>query len=789
MSNKNSNIDIFGSGSGGSFNIRQFLNKMLFHWPLFVIFFVVFFVLAFFYLKYVKPAYDIHATVLIKDQTYRRRLPALEELDLVEAPKDPQAEIGVMNSVSTVGQIVVDLQLWITYQQKNKYHSYRDIYETTPVQFKLLQRGRNFADDGDQLDITIQSQDYFLLKQSGKKFKRLAFKDNFINSFGKWRLDVTDNLKRYIGKTIRITLNNPRDLTSYYQGAIFESVGLKTPNVVDIAIQDEVPSRGRAILNDLLRVYMDASVESKRESGQNTLKFVDQRLTSITRELNNAESKVQTYRSSNNILETQSQGDRYLSNAQNTDSRINEINIKLSVLDEIERYINSPKGADNPPATGGLDDAGLQGLIRQLTDLQMQKTRLLATLPESNPLFNPINQQINVTRTALHENITGIRSSLQSTKQQLQALGSGYQSSIRNLPGQERDLSDIRRMKEIKESLYTYLLQKKEQLSLDYASTIPDAIIINRANGGLRVWPVAKSVYAIALLLALILPTGILYGRDAIKNRILNRSEIISATGMPVLSEIDENTDNNNAIVVLNQNSYIGEQFRDLRTKFNYLHGKPEKGKGKITLFTSSIAGEGKSFIKGNLGSALSVSGKKVILVELDLRRPTFAGRYKLDKLKPGISDFLIGNATKAQIIQPIELTENLFSIHCGTVPPNPSELLESDELATLLKDLRSEYDHILLDSPPIHLLTDAMILAPMCDLTLYVIRQDYTPKRELSFISELNKEKKFPRLNLIFNGIVKEKHGERYGYQKNSYYIRYPKKFKTQVKRFFTRF
>jgi capsular exopolysaccharide synthesis family protein len=342
-------------------------------------------------------------------------------------------------------------------------------------------------------------------------------------------------------------------------------------------------------------------------------------------------------------------------------------------------------------------------------------------------------------------------------------------------------------MKEIKETLYTYLLQKKEQLSLDYASTIPDAIIINHANGGTRVWPVAKSIYAVALLLALLVPSGILFGRDAIKNRILNRAEIISGTGMPVLSEIDENTDNNNPIVVLNQNSYIGEQFRDLRTKFNYLHGKQEKG--KVTLFTSSIAGEGKSFVMGNLGSALSVAGKKVILIELDLRRPTSVGRYKLDKLKPGITDFLIGNATRAQITQKIEVTENLFAIHCGTVPPNPSELLESNELAILIKDLRSEYDHILLDSPPIHLLTDAMILAPMCDLTLYIIRQDYTPKRELSFIGELNKEKKFPRLNLIFNGIVKEKHGERYGYQKNSYYIRYPKKFKTQIKRFFTRF
>jgi capsular exopolysaccharide synthesis family protein len=784
MSNKHSNIDIFGPASvtGSSFNIRKFLTKILFHWPLFLIFFGISFLIAIFYLKNERPIYEIHAKVFIKPNQSAQKS-ALQELNIVDEEKYQETEIGLMNSIPVIEQVVTDLQLWVTYEQHISYFSSRDIYTSTPVQFKLIKPGRNFSSD--HLDILIKNKDYFLIKQSGDKFKQYSFKDTFVSNFGTWKLDTTGHLKDYVGKAITIYLDNPKEVIKDYQSMISFTV-LPKSNDVELVVEDEVPTRGRAVLNDLLRVYMDASVQENRQSSENTLKFVDQRLVSITQELNNVESKYEGFRSNRGITEISNESSKYLSNVQSTDNQLNAVNIKLSVIDGIERYVGSDQGAENPPAILGMDDAGLSGLIKQYSDLQLQRTRLLATLPENNPLFDPINQQISSTRNALKENLKSIKTSLITTRDQLQSLGSGYESSIRNIPGQERELVDIKRMQGIKENLYVYLLQKKEELSLDYASTISDAVIIDHAHNGPQKWPVSKAVYAISLLFALIIPTGLLIGRDLVKNRILSKSEIISTTGLSVLSEIIF-AENNNPIVVLNQSSYIGEQFRDLRTKLNYLLGKHEKG--KITLFTSSISGEGKSFVLSNLGATLSVSGKKTILIELDLRRPTFSSRFKLDKTLPGVTDFLIGNATKNQIIQKLDITNNLFVIDCGTIPPNPSELLESEELAALLKDLRLEYDHILLDTPPVHLLTDAMIVAPLCDLSLYLVRQDYTPKKELEFISEIYQEKKLPRLNLIFNGIQSGKHGDRYNYEKNSYYTQYPRSFKSGVKRFFSRF
>jgi capsular exopolysaccharide synthesis family protein len=789
MSNKQQASDIFGSGGNPevrSFAVKQFINKMLFHWPLYIVCLMLAMALGWFYMKWARPQFQIYSKVLIKDYTRNNSRVGLDQLNLLEPDneRDIQAEMGLMSSIPIIEQVVTDLQLWVTYETPTKYHSYKDIYGTTPVQFKLIAPGRNFMPD--QLDIIIANKDYFFLKVPGDTAKqRFAFKNNFVSSFGTWKLDTTMFLKKYIGKPIRITLTNPRNAVEYYQGVITEDVVLKSSDV-QIGIVDEVPERGKAILNDLMRVYMDASVQDKRESSQSTLKFIEQRLGTISSELNNVENQYEGYKSNRGITEIQDQSSLFVGNANTNDKQIADINIKLSVIDGIERYINSNEGSDNPPATLGLEDPGLLSLIKQLTDLQMERTKLLATLPENNPLFNPINQQIKTTKTALRENLKGVRSQLNGNKAQLQKIGSGYQSSIRNVPVAQKELSDIKRMQGIKENLYTYLLQKKEEISLDYASTISDALIIDHAHTASKLSPVGKTIYAIAFLFGLLIPTGILFGRNTIKNRILSKGEIIAGTGLPILSEIvyEETA---NPIVVLNQHSYIGEQFRDLRTKLNYLHGAHENG--KVTLFTSSIAGEGKSFVMRNLGTVLSFAGKKTILLELDLRRPTFHDRFKLDKTSLGLTDFLIGNATKAEIIHPSAISDNLFTVASGNIPPNPSELLESKELRMLIQELRAEYDHVLVDTPPIHLLTDAMIVAPFADVSLYLVRQDYTPKQELDFIRDLYREKKLPRLNLIFNAVKNAEYGSGYSYHKNSYVKKTPVNFKSSLKKFLTRF
>lgn len=777
-------MDASNSNEAGSAKIRDFFNKILFHWPLFLIFIAICFSIAVFYIKYKQPVYQVFGKVMVKDQQKEANKAALEAINLTESQTGVDEQMGIMSSIPVARQVVEDLQLWVTYLQKTPYYSYKDIYSSTPVQFKLISRGKGSLNS--MFDIEIESDSTFLIKQPNEKKIRFAFQNNLTNSFGTWRLEKTSDFKNFIGKTIRIRLREMDETIRYYQGAVHETPLPKSSMVV-FRLEDEVPERGKQIVDDLIRVYMEASVEQKRRSTQNTIKFVEERLGSITGELNNVESKYEGYKSSRGITEIADQSTVYVGGAQSNDKQINEIKIQLSVLDGIERYLNSDDGKGAMPATLGFNDPALQSLKDRLTDLQLEKTKMLTTLPEGNPLFNPLNQQISSTRAALRENLKTTKSSLISTLQTLQSVGSGFKSTIRALPGAERDLSDIKRMQGIKENLYIYLLQKKEELSLDYASTISDAVIIEQAHSEGQGTPVPSSIYATALLIGFIIPTGMIYGRSALKNKVSNKSSIISGTGLPVLIEIS-NADDSGPIVVLNQKTFIGEQFRDLRTKLAYLH-KNNSNPGKTTIFTSSIQGEGKSFVLSNLGSVLAIAGKKTILVELDLRNPTLAKRFNLKQSTVGMTDYIIGNATQAQIIQKSEISDDLDVICGGAVPPNPSELLESSQLVDLLSNLKLKYDHILIDTPPVHILADAMIIAHMCDLCLYVIRQDFTPNQELEFIKELKAENKLPRMKLIFNAVKMEQGANSYIYQKNSYIKEPSKSFKTHMKKFLSRF
>lgn len=768
-----------------SFDLRAVFKNIFFHWPLFLFFLGISFSIAFFYLRYKQPVYDVEATILIKDQKNKASEgAALQELNLNSANKGVETEIGLLRSIPNVEQVVVDLQLWVTYSKLTRYYNYRDLYETPPVRIKLLKADKRFRSE--QFDVKIESKDAFVLQNADGTSQECLFKNTYTSKCGNWKLDATEFLSDFIGQTIRITMQNPKDIIKLYQDKIDAVNLVKTNPTITLTIEDEVPERGSAILSDLLRVYTAASIENKRKSTQSTLQFLETRINSLTAELNGIESSYEGYKSTRGITEVSAESNKFLADQQNTDNKLNDVNIQLSVIEGIEQYINSAKSDDNPPATIGMNDPGLIGLIKQLSDLQSQRVRMLATLPEGNPLFNPINQQIAATKGSIKENVKGIKASLLRTKSQLQSLGATFQNSIQNIPVHERELVDIKRMQSIKENLYVYLLQKKEEISLDYASTIPDALIEEQPHYDDPKAPLPKQAYAIAFLFGIIIPVSLIFGRKAIKNTILTKKEITDETSATVLNDIvfDDNSD---SINVINNHRLISEQFRSLRTNVNYLIGTNDRA--KTILLTSSISGEGKSFVSSNLAATLATTGKKVVLLEIDLRRPKLLGYFKVPKKHLGITDYLHGDAALNQILVKADIVDNLYIIPSGKIPPNPAELLEDPNLSDLINQLRQKFDYILLDSPPVHLVTDAAILAPYCDVTLYIVRQDYTPKPELRFIKEIVESKKYPRVNIIFNGVKRQNSEEGYVYAQNNYYTPSEKSFKTRYKNFFNRF
>jgi len=747
---------------------RDLLNRYLYHWPLFVLSVLAFTAIAIIYIKNQLPVYNVMAKISIKDdqKSSTDAKAALQELDILKSPKVVENEVAIIRSRPLISKVVNDLKLWVNYKAAisgNLPVSYNkmDLFDASPVNFVLLSSLNGIKPT--QFTIIINDQHSFTLKRVNGSTLKLPFNVQLNSKWGKWKLEPTALLPTNIGRTIVIDVQSPQKVIGNYQNALNLTLDKNAP-IISFQIEDEVPQRGVKVLDNIIAAYQTQNIKDKNKETQSTLRFIDNRLASLTGELTNVEKDVENYKSSIGLTDISSKSQFYLDNAQTNESKLSEVNIQLNVISGIEGYVHS--NATTAPATLGIADPGLVSLVEQLSKLQLQRNRLLATTPESNPLFDPINSQIISTKDAIKSKVNGIKASLLATQRELRSNNSHFQTSIKSMPGQERQYVSIKRQQGIKENLYVYLLQKREEVALSYASTLTDAQIVEEPYYDNPQYN-RKYPLAIALLGGLLFPIGLISTRKTIRNRVLYKNEIELLTGAPVICELSQ-SESKTPIVLLNRDAFaIGEQLRSLRTNL-LLQANNRRGNGKVTLFTSSIAGEGKSFVSSNIGLSLAASGKKTIILELDMRKPQITQIFDLDKAKLGLSDFLNGKCSKDEITTPSGIHPDLYVMRSGHIPDNPSELLEGAAMQELINDLRYEYDNILVDSPPLRLVTDALILAPMCYICLYMVRHNYTSKKDLTFIEEVYHDNKLPNMQIVFNCV---KMDQRYGYSTNHGY------------------
>lgn len=745
-------------------DLRLIISGYLYHWPLFFVALVITFGAAFVWLKMSKPVYEVKAVLLIKDE---KKAPdqhsALQEIDLLNNSKITENELEVLKSKEIISEVVKNLELDIDYQKKDGLF-YKDIYKDSPVKLTILSAP---VVESETMSVVIKDYTSFLLVMPGEGPRVMPFKNPFKTSFGSFKLQPTPYLFSHKGQTIRITVNNLDAVALKYQKAIDATLPDKLATVISLSITDPIAQRGKDILNRLMFNYKQAGTFEKNRETKSTLDFIDARLASLTGELTGAEKAIEDFKSSRGLTDISSESQISLQNLQTNDTRMNEVNLQLTVISGIENYVNSSKNAGKVPTTLGISDPALTSLVGKLAELQLQRERLLATTPETNPDFQVIDNQIAATRLAIKETVASMKASVLNTRNKLQSFDSRIKSSIKNIPTQEREYISIKRQQAIKESLYTYLLQKREEVSVSYASTLTNDRIVDEAYSGPAKKPQKPLAFALALLLGFCLPATVLYRRH--NGKIKDLQEIQDIVPLPVISELPYET-NRQAIALSDRRiTATGEQFRALRVKLKHLPA--ETIGGKVTLVTSSVPGEGKSFVSSNLAAALAHSGKKTVIIELDMRKPKIAETLDLPKAHAGLSDFFKGSATLANIIQKSGFDPNLDVIAGGQVIQYPIELLEKEELKTLIKRLKETYDEIIVDSPPVRLVSDAIVLAHDTDVTLYVIRQGLTQIAELSFLNELLQQEQLSNINIIFNGIQRIKYGYGYNYNQANYY------------------
>ncbi|MDI1235365.1 MAG: polysaccharide biosynthesis tyrosine autokinase [bacterium] len=726
-------------------SISELIHLYLPFWPVFLITVSISLFTAFMYIRYQTPIYQANATLILKDEESGTET-ILKALDVTATKKNVKNEIEILKSQKLMGQVVQDLGLYAQIYVPGRIHHLL-AYTNSPVTFISLEPNK-IKSSGGFIKFTYNPTDKSVLFE-GKKYP-LEVPVN--TPYGKFRINYNHLNDQKTSSQFFLVLQTITNLAKGMVNNLQVNAASSQSTILNLSYTDPSPKRAEDILNTLIKTYNKDAINEKNTMSKNTLDFIEERLAKVTLELSNIEGEKVDYMTEKGIVDLSTEGSAYLSSVQNSDQQLSEIRIQMDVLNQIESYVaNKNDGAGTVPATMGITDPVLSQVLNKLNEAELKLNTLRKTSAENAPSVIALKGQIAQLKPSLLENLRNFRQNLTSRQGKVQNESNKYTSKLLKMPKQERDLVDISRQQSIKNSIYTFLLQKREETALSYASAIADSRLVNDAESlGYPVSPVKTSLYFIALVVGFLVAILFVLMKEKFNKTIVFRSEIEKATRATILAEILHDESDQVPVITETNRSSIAEQFRSLRTSLTYLGMNGDK---KTILFTSSISGDGKSFIAINMGASLALTDKKVVLLELDLRKPKLSKMLKIEN-EPGISNYLAGIVPLNKIIKPVEHVKNLFVLPSGAIPPNPTELMLNGNLDLMMEQLKKDFDFVIIDSPPIGLVTDAKILNKYADLSIYVIRHKHTPKKYLKFVNQLFVNREFNNLNLIFNGL-----------------------------------
>ncbi len=745
--------------------VRFLLTKYLKNWHWFVLAVVGSLLVTYVVLATIKPVYSVQASVLISSDEANGASPKediLRELDMFSPNRNIDDEIEILRSYTLAERVVTDLELDVTYSVQNGLHE-QDIFSRSPISITLIDPAE--AAFGEPVEVTVAGNG---VKLAGATYPF----DRPVNTpLGRVLIRRNPKAVRPYASLL-VTTAAKADVVQAYVDQLAVTQASRSSNVLRVRVENTSIERGTAFVNQLVQRYDRSSLDYKNRTAASTLRFINDRLTIISRELTQVEQAIQNYKTRAGIVDLSAESTVFLEKVGQNDTQLNQVIIQLGALDEIEQYIASKPGRESlAPATPGLESPVLTGLLGSLFELEMQREKLIRSAPEGSTAVQVLDNQIRLTKANITDNAHSLRKVLLNTRAKLQASSKRIESIIQTIPGKERVLLDISRQQGIKGGLYTYLLQKREETALSLAATVSDLRIVDYPKGDARpVKPRRRAYYLFALVVGLLVPVAVLWLLDFFNNKLTHKAEIEAVTKVPIIGEIVQAAGPSPGLVGASGQSLIAEQIRALRANLQFFAGDDADGPQTI-LITSSVSGEGKSFIALNLSASVAITGRRVILLELDLRKPKLH-MYLGVEAGQGLSNFLVGRATLEQIIQPVAGYPDLFFIPCGPLPPNPSELLGSKRMGELFAALREGFDVIIADTPPIGLVSDAFSLARHASLTLYILRHLYTNRAYLNTVESLYGEKRFPNLSVLINGIIAKKEYEyNYGYGYDSAY------------------
>ena len=775
-------------------NYQELLFRYIIHWPWFVASVLICLIGAWGYLYFQIPVYQVSASIIIKDDKKGGNSGSadLENLGLggvITSAQSIDNEIEVLRSKTILKEVVNNLELYITYYDEDEFPR-QEMYKTSPVVVNLTAQEADKLPNAALIDMKLASDgglDVNLkvgLNEYNKRFDKLpaVFPTN-VGTFGFTLRDSLSNGQVEGQKDVRhisAVVSQPFGVAKGYQWALTIAPTSKATSVATVSLVNTNIRRGQDFINKLMEMYNRNTNNDKNEVAEKTREFINERIKIIDEELGNTEEKLETFKRNAGLTDISSDAQLAVSgNAEYEKKRV-ENGTQINLVRDLAKYINNPLNEyEVLPSNIGLTDNGLTTQLERYNELVIERKRLLRTSTENNPMIINLDMSIRAMRANVKTAIDGTLQGLLIVKADLDREASRFSRRISDAPGQERQYVSIARQQEIKAGLYLMLLQKREENAITLAATANNAKIIDEpaAEGG-PVSPKPKMIYMIAFVLGVGLPIGVIFLIGLTKFKIEGRGDVEKLTRLPIVGDVPLTAEKTGSITVFeNQNNLMSETFRNVRTNLQFMLGNGQK----VILVTSTVSGEGKSFISANLAVSLSLLGKKVVIVGLDIRKPGLNKVFNIARKEQGITQYL-SNSEKnlMDLVQASDVSKSLYILPGGTVPPNPTQLLARDGLDKAIETLKKNFDYVILDTAPVGMVTDTLLIGRVADLSVYVCRADYTRKAEFTLINELAENNKLPNLCTVINGLdlQQKKYGYYYGYGKYGKYYGYGKRY-----------
>ncbi|GAB1858096.1 polysaccharide biosynthesis tyrosine autokinase [Flavobacteriaceae bacterium MHTCC 0001] len=741
------------------------------YWYLFLIGAIICLVLAFLHIRYnIVPEYYASCKVLLNDKEEgdSQGLQSIGNLGLIKNTRNIDDQIGVLQSFDIMEQTIDELGFNVGYYVEGRFTEI-EVYEKS-LPFKVVLNdsvpllgygsiGRVSIADEFSYNIENTNEDGSLNRTTHN------FGDKVSSDFGEFHIELNSTEGNYqTEQPVMVRFRDVNALAAAYNNKL-NIVNLNEGALLELSLTDAIPERGIDVINKLIEVYAQNSADDKNFLAQATLKLIDERLELLSEDLNVAEKDVETYKQRNDLINVEADASRFVNMADEVTAKLNALRGKISTINSLESSLSqSSSSSFSPISSYNIDSPSLIGsIIAYNTEVQKRKN-IISASGTGNPMLREMESQMLESKSMIVQNVKNIKNQLLREQSNLRGELGKYRGKISSVPTAERALLEINRDQGIKQKLYLFLLQKREEEALSISVPFSDTRIIETAKAtGYPVNGAKTPVYLGALLLGLFVPFAFLFAKDMLNTKVLSKEDIQSVTDVSVLGIVANSKSKKRLVVSRNNTSPVVELFRLMRHNLKFLlQGK----KNQVIMVTSGRQGEGKTFVSINLAASLAITDKKVIVLGFDLRVPKLTKDMQLSS-EYGLSDYIIDPEIDVDdIIVPYENEKNLCFIGSGAIPPNPGELMLNARVEELISRLREIYDYIIIDTAPIGKVADAYSLASFIDSTLFVVKYNYTKKEELKIINEVSEDKRLNPLMIILNDVKLNKSGAySYGY------------------------